>query len=1026
MDTVFSVQAVMSLIDNITAPLRAVRNSMGDTERAAGGMAARMGVVTKAMLPLAVAAGIFLGGITGAAAATVETQSALGELASVGITDLNRLSKAGEQFSWQWAGTTKAEFISAAYDIKSGISTLTDAGVAEFTKLAALTGKATKSTTAEMTSLFATGYGIYKEMYSDLSDIDFGKVFSAGISSSVKNFKTTGSGMAQAISQLGATATTAGVSIAEQFTMLGMLQATMTGSEAGTKYKAIMQSAAGAGEKLGLQFMDSNRQLLSMPKILTALKGKYGATLDAMEKMDIQKAFGTHEAMAVIDLLYGKIEGLEGNITGMGEAMKNGSNVTSSMADTMNRDLGALYQLNRQRFHNLKEIIGNIFTPVMLFLSTCLGNVLSLLSFIAATKVGKAFISIAAVVSVAIVAFTAFTAVCALSGIVIPFITTALAGLAMAIAAVSWPVWAVAAAVAALYLSWKKNFGGIADIVTGWWNKISLVFRGVRAVFASLNGTHGMIEGELAKEIKAAGLVGLITTVSRVVFRIQSFFSGLWDAIKFSVAGVADILRPVFESFMGAVSPLLDIFKAVGSAIGQVVSALFGFTASTDVSGWRTFGEVIGIVVGAAFQLLAWAVRIALVPLQLVFDVVGVLLKAFVMLGEGIGTACGWIVEKFTSLWATAKEKVGGIGGIFDAMVAAVKWAFMNLTPVGWLIQAFTGVSEFFDSVDFSESGAKMMHTLADGIKSALMVPVDLVKSGLSKIRDLLPFSDAKEGPLSALTASGRAMMDTLGAGVRGAAPGLAASVKGAVAGVTAAMVIAAPGMADIKSPVVNQIKPPVMADIQTPALADVQAPTMPELEALTLPGIAAPTVDEIKPPVMTDIQTPALADVQAPTMPELEALTLPGIAAPTVDEIKPPVMTDIQTPALADVQAPVMPELEALTLPGIAAPTVDEIKPPAMADIQTPALADVQAPVMPELEALTLPDMPEPGNLPGPDTGTTSDTAGKQQEGSRASSEQSGEGKTIIQNLTVNLSGVQNAESFMAQLKQMVEAHDV
>lgn len=39
------------------------------------------------------------------------------------------------------------------------IASLTDEGVAQFTQLAALTGKATKSTTEEMGSLFATGYG---------------------------------------------------------------------------------------------------------------------------------------------------------------------------------------------------------------------------------------------------------------------------------------------------------------------------------------------------------------------------------------------------------------------------------------------------------------------------------------------------------------------------------------------------------------------------------------------------------------------------------------------------------------------------------------------------------------------------------------------------------------------------------------------------------------------------------------------------------------------------------------------------
>jgi len=138
------------------------------------------------------------------AASTFDTQKALGEMRSLGIKDLQALANAGEDFSNRWAGTTKSEFIGAAYNIKSGIITLSDVAVGEYSKLAAITGKATKSTTAEMTSLFATGYGIYKTMYSRMSDIAFGEMFSGGISAAVRDYKTTGSGMAESISRLGA------------------------------------------------------------------------------------------------------------------------------------------------------------------------------------------------------------------------------------------------------------------------------------------------------------------------------------------------------------------------------------------------------------------------------------------------------------------------------------------------------------------------------------------------------------------------------------------------------------------------------------------------------------------------------------------------------------------------------------------------------------------------------------------------------------------------------------------------------
>ena len=56
------------------------------------------------------------------AGSTFETQDALAELKSLGITDLKAVEDAARQFSDTWAGTTKADFITAAYDIKSGIA----------------------------------------------------------------------------------------------------------------------------------------------------------------------------------------------------------------------------------------------------------------------------------------------------------------------------------------------------------------------------------------------------------------------------------------------------------------------------------------------------------------------------------------------------------------------------------------------------------------------------------------------------------------------------------------------------------------------------------------------------------------------------------------------------------------------------------------------------------------------------------------------------------------------------------------
>ena len=240
MESVYKLSVILNLVDNLSGQMNSVQSSVsGSVDK----LNSAFGTMQKAGVAMAGIGGTITGLAMKTVTATFDTQNALGELSSLGVKDLKAVEDAAKSFSNTWAGTSKADFITASYDIKSGIASLTDEGVAQFTQLAALTGKATKSTTEEMGSLFATGYGIYKGFYDDMSDLEFGEMFSAGIATAVKNYKTSGSEMASAISALGATATNANVPLEEQLAIMGQLQTTMSGSEAATKYKSFLNQA---------------------------------------------------------------------------------------------------------------------------------------------------------------------------------------------------------------------------------------------------------------------------------------------------------------------------------------------------------------------------------------------------------------------------------------------------------------------------------------------------------------------------------------------------------------------------------------------------------------------------------------------------------------------------------------------------------------------------------------------------------------------------------------------------------------
>ena len=55
-----------------------------------------------------------------------------------------------------------------------------------------------------------------------------------------------------------------------------------------------------------------------------------------------------------------------------------------------------------------------------------------------------------------------------------------------------------------------------------------------------------------------------------------------------------------------------------------------------------------------------------------------------------------------------------------------------------------------------------MFNTLAEGANAVVTAPYSAVKKAFSAVRKLLPFSDAQEGPLANLTASGQALIETL------------------------------------------------------------------------------------------------------------------------------------------------------------------------------------------------------------------------------------------------------------------------
>lgn len=701
LESVFKLSLVMNMVDNLSGPMASVASRVGADVSKLDALGATFGSVAKSGTVMQEMGSQITGAVLSPVEATFETRRAIGELASLGVQDLGAIEDAARSFSDQWAGTTKADFISAAYDIKSGIASLSDEGVAQFTELAGLTAKATKSSIGEMTSLFATGYGIYKGYYDDLTDLEFGEMFSAGIARSVQQFKTDGSQMASAIQTLGASATTSNVPLEEQLSILGMLQATMSGSEAGTKYKAFLRSATKGGEALGLSFTDANNQLLSMPEILDLLRGKFGETMDAAEKMELQKAFGDTEAVALIDLLYSKTDDLQGSILDMYDALGSGTGVATEMANAINETEPERFERLTQRIQNVKESIGNSLLPTVNDLMSAGETVL--------TKVGSWIEENQELVRVIMLV------VLAIGG----FLT--IAGTVTAVV------------------------GGVGLVITKTVSAFKILKAGfgiARAALSPLIGSVWSFTAALLANPVTWVVIGIVALIAAIVL--------LYNKCEWFRNLVNNILNFFREKLGAAFETAKAIFSGIGNVIGSVMGAARD-TVAEKLDNMRSAYESHG---GGIRGAAAAAIE----------GVKGYYTAGFSFLDNLTGGRLTAIKDKFVS---GVTNMASGVRQRFES----VKAAFSNgLTAVK---NTVTGaVSWFF------ESGKKVISTFANGIKSAFTGAVDAVKGGLQRIRNMLPFSDAKEGPLSTLTLSGQRTMTTYAGGLEKASNAPAQAIE--------------------------------------------------------------------------------------------------------------------------------------------------------------------------------------------------------------------------------------------------------
>ncbi|WNK03470.1 phage tail tape measure protein [Escherichia coli] len=639
------LELLLEMTDRLTRPLRAAGRQIrgfADTSRAAFGNIAAGGA---ALWGVGAA-------IKGALQPAIEMDRALGEVKSLGVAEsgLRRLRAAAIDFTMEYGGAAE-DFVRASYDIQSAITGLTDKELSRFTTASATVASATKSSTQTITAYMGTMYGIFQDQAAAMGKSRWVEQIAGQTATAVQMFKTTGDNMSAAFTTLGASAKSAGIDAAEQFAVLGQLQATMSGSEAGTKYKAFLASVGSAQKTLGLNFVNKDGTMKSVVEIMKLIRGKFGDLSRVADSDLLKKAFGSDEAVAMIKLLNADIDGLEKNIKTLGnvDGMSKAIEMAQAMADPWEQAAAII--------NGIRIEIGTQLLPV-------------LYPFIQkSNEGGKAFVSwlrlypnITRSLGLLAGVFLSIAAAGAISNIVMGVFTFVTKGL----------IAPVTGLIKLLRLSALRNV--IAAMATSAYAAAQQYLNRVMAV-SVLTGrgfltTMMMMSGPVL--LAGAAIAALVAMVWKFWQPIKAFVSGF-------IQGFSEAWKSV-SSGSSALSAIGDAFGIVWNAIKTVLTWLGNLLTPMELTG-EQFGRVSDA--GAAFgRIVAMAINWILAPTEIMLGLLSKVWQALCIIVEGYAEI--WDGIDVTRPLDSLKNLASGILNIFSNLWQLVKQSFSD--SWGWIV----------------------------------------------------------------------------------------------------------------------------------------------------------------------------------------------------------------------------------------------------------------------------------------------------------------------------------------------------
>ena len=703
-------------------------------------------------------------------------------------------------------GKSTSDMTGGLYQVVSAFGATDDAiRILEINAKAAAAGLATTTDAINLTSAVTKAYGdTSAEAVQHVSDLAL---------KTVQMGQTTFPELAASIGRVTPLASSLGMSMEELFAVMATgTGVTGSAAEVSTQLRGILQSLMAPTDSMAQLIQNLGYESGQAMLQELGLQGTLQAVMKAAQESGepLQKYIGSIEGQTLALALAGpQAETFTQKLQAMQSAA--GATEQAFLAQTqgVNQAGFAMAQL-KTRLEVVAQRVGDALIPAFLQLLNASEPLIAGIE-----RAANAFSNMDARTQTVIATIGAFVAAIGpalvVVGMIAPAISTGVgaistfisilgtAGSAVAafggtLLAFLGPVGVIIAVVAALYLAWRTNFLGIRDITEQVWSWVQafisnamgaigeVIFNALVSIVESVTGNH-----EYAVQV-----------VTQAWENVQAVTETVWNAISTFISTISSVIQMTIETIWNAISPFLittwefirsqaeTIWNALSQIVQTILRGLAGVVTAIvqlmagDVSGAMSTmrdtvtavitgmkDAVIGLITGMAGNTKALIAGLAGNAIQFVGTMRdSVVYRISTMKRLVLDTISRMKSVGLTTISTLAGEVINRVGMMRDSVSYRV--GVMKEKVLETIRKMKDAVLSVFGNLISAagNAGGGFVDAFKNAIMGKLNEAYNAALNMVNKIRNLLPGSDAREGPLSDLTRSGMALSETFAQGI--------------------------------------------------------------------------------------------------------------------------------------------------------------------------------------------------------------------------------------------------------------------